>query len=147
MSDSTQRLLDSIAYVAWHGQKLQLREPGRALVVQPDRADLHNYVGTTHAGAIYTLAETAAGVAADSVAATMGGFVLLAAAELRHTRRAQGTPEAEARLESTADVEALAREYVDSGRGRLSVGVHVRDAGGEAVFDGTFHYAIRKRTR
>lgn len=147
MIQEAQRLLDSIAYVAWHGQQLRLLESGRAVVLQPDRADLHNYVGTAHAGAIYTLAETAAGVAADSVAAPLGGFILLSAAEARYTRRAEGALEAEARRDAAADTAALAREFADSGRGRLAIEVVVRDPGGEVVFEGTFRYAIRRRTR
>lgn len=145
--NDTQRLLDSIAYVAWHGQRLRLQEPGRVVVAQADRADLHNYVGTVHAGALYTLAETAAGVAADGIAAPMGGFILLSAAEARYTRRAEGALEAEARLDAAADTAALAREFADSGRGRLAIEVVVRDPGGEVVFEGTFRYAIRRRTR
>lgn len=144
---ATQALLDSIAYVAWHGQVLRANEPGRAVVTQPDRADLRNYVGTVHAGAIFTLAETAAGVAADSIAAPMGGFILLSAAEQRYTRRATGALTAEARVDPATDHAALAVDFAASGRGALTVAATVRDSSGEGVFDGTFHYAMRKRTR
>lgn len=144
---ATQALLDSIAYVAWHGQVLRAEEPGLAVVTQPDRADLANYVGTVHAGAIFTLAETAAGVAANSIAAPMGGFILLSAAEQRYTRRAEGALTAEARLDPATDGAALAADFAASGRGALAVAVAVRDGDGEDVFDGTFHYAMRKRTR
>ncbi|GIK82925.1 MAG: DUF4442 domain-containing protein [Alphaproteobacteria bacterium] len=144
---ATRALLDSITYVAWHGQVLRADEPGRAVVTQPDRADLRNYVGTVHAGAIFTLAETAAGVAADSIAAPMGGFILLSAAEQRYTRRATGALTAEARVDPATDHAALAVDFAASGRGALTVAATVRDSSGEGVFDGTFHYAMRKRTR
>ncbi|MCL4745539.1 MAG: PaaI family thioesterase [Burkholderiaceae bacterium] len=144
MSDK-QALLDSIAYVAWHRQELRVEEPGRAVVVQPDRADLRNYFGTVHAGAIYTLAETAAGVVADGVARPLGGFILLGAAELRYTRRAEGALEAAARIDPGTDGAALAREFAGAGRGALAVAVAIRDPGGETVFEGTFHYAMRRR--
>ncbi|NLZ42403.1 MAG: DUF4442 domain-containing protein, partial [Comamonadaceae bacterium] len=113
--------------------------------VQGDRADLRNYAGTAHAGAIYTLAETAAGVAADQLAAPWGGFILLASAQVRYTRRAQGTLAAEARLDPAADIGALREEFARSGRGALVVTVTVRDPGGEAVLEGSFDYAIRRR--
>jgi len=145
--NKTQALLDSIAYVAWHGQRLRVQEPGCVVVAQPDRGDLHNYVGTTHAGAIYTLAETAAGVAADGVASPLGGFILLGAAQVRYTRRAEGALEAEARLDAAADPAALARAFAADGRGSLVVVVTVRDAQGSAVFEGTFHYALRRRSQ
>lgn len=147
MSAATQDLLNSIAYVAWHGQVLRAEEPGLAVVTQPDRADLANYVETVHAGAIFTLAETAGGVAADSVASAMGGFVLLGGAEMRYTRRAKGAFTAEARLDPASDRTALAADFAASGRGALTVAIAVRDGDGEAVFDGTFHYAMHKRTR
>lgn len=140
-----QAVLDSIAYIAWHGQKIEREEAGRVVVAQPDRPDLHNYAGTTHAGALYTLAETAAGVAADGLAAPLGGFILLAAAQVRYTRRAEGALAAEARLAAAADAAALREEFARNGRATLMVGVTVRDPAGEAVFDGSFRYAIRRR--
>lgn len=142
---ATQAVLDSIAYIAWHGQKIEREEAGRVVVTQPDRPDLHNYAGTTHAGALYTLAETAAGVAADGLAAPLGGFILLAAAQVRYTRRAEGALAAEARLAAAADAAALREEFARNGRATLMVGVTVRDPAGEAVFDGSFRYAIRRR--
>jgi len=141
----TQTLLDSIAYIAWHGQRIELDEPGRVIVSQSDRTDLHNYAGTAHAGAIYTLAETAAGVAADQLAAPWGGFILLAAAQVRYTRRAEGALAAEARLARGTDAAALAAEFARSGRGALTVAATVRDPNGEPVLEGSFDYAIRRR--
>lgn len=142
-----QAVLDSIAYIAWHGQKIEREEAGRVVVTQPDRPDLHNYAGTTHAGALYTLAETAAGVAADGLAAPLGGFILLAAAQVRYTRRAEGALAAEARLAATTDAGALRDEFAASGRGALALDVTVRDAQGESVLEGRFDYAIRRRKR
>lgn len=146
MSD-TQSVLDAIAYVAWHGHRIRIEEQGRVVVAQPYRAELRNYAGTTHAGALYTLAETAAGVTADGIAAPLGGFVLLAAAQVRYTRRAEGTFEAEARFDEHTDTAALAAEFAASGRGAVEVHVAIRDAGGQLVFQGGFQYAMRRRTR
>ncbi len=142
----TQSVLDAIAYVAWHGHRIRIERPGRVVVEQPDRAELRNYVGTTHAGALYTLAETAAGVVADGMAAPLGGFILLAAATVHYTRRAEGALEAEARFGPAADTAALAAEFSASGRGALTVDVVIRDAGGQSVFEGSFQYAMRRRT-
>nr|BFE83290.1 hypothetical protein GCM10020093_058910 [Planobispora longispora] len=38
-------------------------EPGFAVCRMPDRADLHNHLGGPHAGALFTLAESASGAA------------------------------------------------------------------------------------
>lgn len=143
----TRAVLASIAYVAWHGHELRFEESDRVVVAQPDRPDLHNYVGTVHAGAIYTLAETAAGVAADGVARPLGGFILLSGAEVRYTRRAEGALEAEARLDPAIDRAALARDFAAGGRAALDVAVTIRDPGGAAVFEGTYHYAMRRRSQ
>ena len=70
---------------------------------------------------------------------------MLGAAELRYTRRAAGTLEAEARLDPGIDSEALVRDFTAAGRGALAVAVVIRDPGGETVFEGTFHYAMRRR--
>lgn len=142
---TTQALLDSIAYIGWHRQRIEQQEPGHVVVTQDDRAELHNYAGTAHAGAIYTLAETAAGVAADQLVAPWGGFILLAAAQVRYTRRAQGTLTAEARLAPATDAAALRSAFAAGGRGALAVDVTVRDPQREPVFEGRFDYAIRRR--
>ncbi len=147
MSGGTQGVLDAIAYVAWHAHKIELEEPGHVVVAQPDRPDLHNYAGTVHAGALYTLAETAAGVAADGLAAPLDGFILLAAAQVRYTRRAEGSLVADARLDAATNAAALAEEFERSGRGAVTVSVSVRDPAGEPVFEGSFQYAIRRRKR
>lgn len=142
---ATQAQLDAIAYIAWHGHRVLAEGNGRALVSQADRPDLHNYAGTGHAGALYTLAETAAGIAADGVARPMGGFILLAAAQVRYTRRAVGDLQAEALLDPAIDQQALAREFEASGKGRARVAVTIRDPEREPVFEGQFDYAIRRR--
>lgn len=144
MSD-TQSLLDSIAYVAWHGHKVIEQNAGCVTIAQPARDDLLNYVGAAHAGATYTLAETAAGVAADSVAQPLGAFILLRGAEVKYTRRAVGELVASAHADESARREA-ARGFSENGRADLSVAVVIYDSGEHAVFEGAFHYALRART-
>lgn len=142
---ATQAQLDSIAYIAWHDHRVLVEESGHVIVGQADRPDLRNYAGSGHAGALYTLAETAAGITADGVARPMGGFILLAAAQVRYTRRAVGDLQAEAVLDPAIDRQALAREFEASGKGRARVAVTIRDPDHEAVFEGHFDYAIRRR--
>lgn len=144
MSD-IQTLLDSIAYVAWHGHKVIDKGAYWVKIAQPARDDLLNYVGAAHAGAMYTLAETAGGVAADSIARPLGAFILLRSAEVNYTRRPSGALVALARTEELTRAEA-ARRFSENGRADISVGVVIHDTDNQPVFDGKFHYALRPRT-
>ncbi len=145
MNAATQDLLDSIAYVAWHGHKVVDEGEGFVAIAQQARKNLLNYVGAAHAGAIYTLAETAAGVAADSVARPLGGFILLRGAEVNYTRRAAGALVARAEADESARRETAER-FADNGRADLSVAVVIYDSDERPVFEGAFHYALRART-
>ena len=61
-----QEVLARIPYVAHHHLEVEA-EPGCVQVRLPPRPELTNHVGIFHAGALYTAAETAAGVAAWGV--------------------------------------------------------------------------------
>ncbi|GMV00667.1 MAG: hypothetical protein AMXMBFR52_03230 [Burkholderiales bacterium] len=142
MNPTTQQTLDSIAYVAWHGHELVEECSDRVMVAQPGKADLLNYVGTVHAGALFTLAETAGGVLADRRARPLGCFILLRSATIHYLRRATG------RLAATAGVDAEAAAACEPRPGTtdpmdLRVRVRIHDASDQAVFDGQFHYVMR----
>jgi len=141
---TTQEVLDEIAYVAWHDIRIIEESVGKVAVSLPARDDLLNYMGTGHAGAIFTLAETAAGVAADSIAQTLGAFILLHQATVKYTRRAQGELTATGKA-IDATLENARAAFAQNGRADLSIGAVVHDAEGEPVFEGTFDYALRAR--
>lgn len=144
MTADIQELLDSIAYVAWHGCNVTGQSADCVTISQTTREDMLNYVGAAHAGAVHTLAETAAGVAADNVARPLGAFILLRGAEMKYTRRASGELLANARTDEPSR-RATANRFGDEGRADLSVVVEVCDSEGHAVFEGAFHYALRPR--
>lgn len=103
-----------------------------------------NHVGTLHAGALFTTAETAAGIAAWRVVPDDRAAVLLRGATVRYTRRAESDVVAIARVEPARA--ATAREAFDAaGRADVVVAIHMTDARGEPVFDATFDYALRPR--
>lgn len=141
---STQGTLDAIAYVAWHGIRVLDEAPGRVRLSLPAREDLLNFVGSGHAGALFTLAETAAGVAADSVARTLDAFILLKGATVRYTRRASGELAATGEASAQA-VEAAKNSFAGTRRADLAVRVVIHDPAGEAVFEGMFDYALRPK--
>ncbi len=140
-----QETLNNIEYVLWHD--IRVVDEGldnKVTMVLPAREDLLNYVGTGHAGAIYTLAETAAGVTADGIAQSMDGFILLRGAEVRYTKRAVGE------LTATGEVDAgLADQtrklFTESARADMAVLVDITDSEKNSVFQGTFNYALRPR--
>lgn len=141
---STQDTLNAIGYVAWHDIQVVDESIGRTSVVLPARDDLLNYVGTAHAGALFTLAETAAGVAADSMAQALNAFILLKQAKVNYTRRAAGALSATGEADADASRRAQ-RSFSEDGRADLPIEVVIRDGEGNSVFSGTFDYALRLR--
>jgi uncharacterized protein (TIGR00369 family) len=109
----------------------------------PFRREITNYVGTVHAGALFTLAETAAGVAATAVVPDGRAFVLLRSVTVRYTRRAESDLVAMARVPG----EGAAKSRVDfdaGGRADALVPVTITDADGAPVFEVSFDYALRQ---
>jgi len=86
---------------------------GEAVVRLPERPELTNHVGTQHAGALFTVAETASGAAfVGAFAARLGDVTPLArAAEIDYELPARGEVTATARL-GIGSAEAL--EKLDS---------------------------------
>src|SRR5215469_8279746 len=82
---------------------------GEATVVLPRRPELNNHVGSQHAGALFTAAETASGAAfVGAFAVRMGDVTPLArSAEIAYVKVARGPVEAKAKLGVPAG-EALA---------------------------------------
>jgi len=103
-----------------------------------------NYIGTTHAGALFTLAEAAAGIAAHRLVEELGGIVLLKEATVRFARRAESDLTATASLAPQEAAPARAA-FERERRAEASVKVAVADAGGNCVLEGSFVYALRPR--
>lgn len=144
MSGETAALLAKIPYLdPLHVAVVAEGEEG-VTVSAPFGPEVANYAGSFHAGALFTLAETAAGTAAHRLTADLGGFVLLRGATVRYTKRAVGAISATAKA-LPKDREALRRGFTDSGRADADVAVTITGPEG-LVFEGTFDYAMRRRT-
>lgn len=137
-------LLDGIPYLAPHCVSAAVADDGAVVVRMPFRPAVTNYVGIVHAGALFTLAETAAGVAANRLVEDLGGFVLLRGAEIRFTRRADSETTATARIAADA-AESSRADFSRAGRADARVTAIVTAADGAPVFEGTFDYALRPR--
>ncbi|MBG0832125.1 DUF4442 domain-containing protein [Planomonospora sp. ID67723] len=118
-------------------------EPGFALCRMPDRADLHNHLGGPHAGALFTLAESASGAA---MLATFGDQLsratpLAVDAAIRYVKLAMGEVVAEARLRASRE-EVVAG--LDAGeRPEFDVTVEIRTADGTPVSEMTVAWTLR----
>jgi uncharacterized protein (TIGR00369 family) len=116
---------------------------GEAAVRLPERAELTNHVGSQHAGALFTVAETASG------AAFVGAFVerlgevtpLARSAEISYEKIAKGPIEASARLGVPA-TEALATLDAE-GKVEFPCEIELTDGSGTRVATATVNWHVR----
>lgn len=99
----------AVPFVGHLGVEVTSISEGEATAILPDRGELFNHVGSQHAGALFTVAETASGAAfVGAFAERMGELTPLArSAEISYEKIANGTITATARLGVPAE-EALA---------------------------------------
>jgi uncharacterized protein (TIGR00369 family) len=116
---------------------------GEATVVLPDRPELKNHVGSQHAGALFTAAETASGAAfVGAFAERMGDVTPLArSAEIAYEKIANGPITATATLGVDA-AEALAALDAD-GKVEFPCEVELSDGDGQRVATATVHWHVR----
>jgi uncharacterized protein (TIGR00369 family) len=133
----------AVPYIGHMGIEVTAMEEGAATALLPDRPELHNHVGSQHAGALFGVAETASGAAfVGAFAARMGDVTPLArSAEIAYLKVARGPIEARAKLGMPA-AEALAALDAD-GRVDFAVEVEMTDAEGTAVATATVNWNVR----
>jgi len=136
-------VLDRIPYLAPHELEVTAARDGVS-VRMPLAPGLTNHVGILHAGALYTAAETAAGVAAWGVVGGDRAYVLLRDSSVRFTRRAETEGVATAAVDPEA-ARAATSAFAASGRADVAAEVVIVDATGEPVFEGEYNYALRPR--
>jgi uncharacterized protein (TIGR00369 family) len=116
---------------------------GEATVVLPDRPELKNHVGSQHAGALFTAAETASGAAfVGAFAERMGDVTPLArSAEIAYEKIASGAITAAATLGVDA-AEALTTLDAE-GKVEFPCEVELTDGDGQRVATATVHWHVR----
>lgn len=117
--------------------------PGEATVLLPRKQHLTNHVGSQHAGALFTLAETASGAAfVGAFAIRMGDVTPLARrAEIDYLKIATGVITASAKLGIDA-ADALATLDAE-GRVEFPCLVELRDTASELVATATVEWHVR----
>src|SRR6201986_4912322 len=90
----------AVPYISHMGIEVTELSEGEATALLPDRPELHNHVGSQHAGALFGVAETASGAAfVGAFAARMGDLTPLArSAEIAYLKVTRGPIEARATL-------------------------------------------------
>lgn len=138
-----QGLTQAVPFAGHLGLEITEVGAGEATVRLPERPELCNHVGSQHAGALYTAAETASGAAfVGAFAERMGDVTPLArSAEIDYVKIAKGPIEARAKLGVPA-AEALATLDAE-GKVEFPCEVELVDGGGAPVANATVRWYVR----
>ena len=140
-----QQMMDTLPFVRLLGISIDDIGAGTSRVSMPDDPKLHNHLGTQHAGALFTLAETASG------AAMAGGFAELilglrpVAKESRiaYQKLARGATRAEGRV--PGDLAALKAQLAQDGKVAFPVAVDIFDAEGTLAAQVTVDWYLSQK--
>lgn len=136
------QMLAAIPYLEPHGLEVMEKTDDHIVVKMPFGKALTNHVGTLHASALFTVAETAAGLHATSVIPGNRAIPLLRGATVNYTRRAEGDLTATA-IVKDGDSKRVLADFDANNRADVDIEVDVVDNENETVFKGTFDYAMR----
>jgi len=138
-----QGMTQAVPFAGHLGLQITSVAEGSSVVVLPERPELTNHVGSQHAGALFTLAETASGAAfVGAFAERLGEVTPLArSAEISYEKIAKGPIEANATLGVPA-AEALATLDVE-GKVEFPCEVKLADGSGTQVATATVHWHVR----
>jgi len=138
-----QGMTQAVPFAGHLGVEITKVAAGEATVVLPERDELKNHVGSQHAGALFTLAETASGAAfVGAFAERMGDVTPLArSAEIAYEKIARGPITAQASLGIDKD-EALA-SLDREGKVEFPCRVVLSDADGTQVATATVNWHVR----
>lgn len=133
----------AVPFAGFLGLEITEVGAGEATVVLPRRPELNNHVGSQHAGALFTAAETASGAAfVGAFAVRMGDVTPLArSAEIDYVKIANGAITAVAKLGIDA-AEALATLDAE-GKVEFPCEVELSDRDGNRVATATVYWHVR----
>jgi uncharacterized protein (TIGR00369 family) len=133
----------AVPFAGYLGLEITRVGEGEAAVRLPDRVELTNHVGSQHAGALFTVAETASGAAfVGAFAERLGEVTPLARqAEITYEKIAKGPIEATATLGIAKD-DALATLDAD-GKVEFPCEVALTDESGNQVATATIRWHVR----
>jgi uncharacterized protein (TIGR00369 family) len=138
-----QGMTQAVPFAGHLGLDITSVAEGEAVVRLPDRPELTNHVGSQHAGALFTVAETASGAAfVGAFAERLGEVTPLARqAEITYEKIAKGPIDATAKLGTPKD-EALATLDAD-GKVEFPCEVTLADESGLQIATATIRWHVR----
>ncbi|MEZ0074491.1 DUF4442 domain-containing protein [Planotetraspora sp. GP83] len=136
-------MLDSVPFARLLGISFDSVGSGTAVARMPDRADLHNHVGGPHAGALFSLAESASGAAMLSAFGDQlsRAVPLATVAQIRYLKLAKGEVTASATLR--ADRAAVVAQLDEGKRPEFDVAIDIRNSEGVVVSEMTVSWTLR----
>lgn len=138
-----QGMTQAVPFAGFLGVEVTSLAAGEAVALLPERDELKNHVGSQHAGALFTAAETASGAAfVGAFAERMGDVTPLARnAEISYEKIAKGPIEAKATLGVPAE-EALATLDAE-GKVVFPCQIELTDSSGQRVATATVQWHVR----
>src|SRR6188472_1754472 len=139
-------MTQAVPFAGYLGLEVTSITAGEAVALLPERSELTNHVGSQHAGALFTVAETASGGAfVGAFAERLGEVTPLArSAEISYEKIAKGPIEATAKLGEPA-AEALATLDAE-GKVEFPCEVELADGDGAQVATATVDRPVRLNT-
>jgi len=136
-------MTQAVPFAGHLGLKITSVAVGEAVVVLPERQELTNHVGSQHAGALFTVAETASGAAfVGAFAERLGEVTPLARnAEISYEKIAKGPIEASAKL--GVDPAAALATLDNQGKVVFPCEVELNDADGQRVATAVIQWHVR----
>ena len=134
----------AVPFAGFLGIEYDEVKPGHAVLRLRDDPAKHNHIGTLHAGALFSLAESASGLCVTAaIAERLSGVTPLAArAEITYRKVARGDVTATARIESP--VEEILATLDEAGKVKFPVNVDLADESGGVCATVTVDWHLRK---
>lgn len=140
-----QQMMDTLPFVRLLGISIDDIGAGTSRVSMPEDPKLNNHLGTQHAGALFTLAETASG------AAMAGGFAELIlglrpvakSSRIEYQKVARGATRAEGRV--PGDLAALKAQLAQDGKVAFPVAVDIFDSEGTLAVQVTVDWYLSQK--
>lgn len=140
-----QQMMDTLPFVRLLGISIDDIGAGTSRVSMPEDPRLNNHLGTQHAGALFTLAETASG------AAMAGGFAELILglrpvakeSRIQYQKLARGATRAEGRV--PGDLAALKAQLAQDGKVAFPVAVDIFDSEGTLAAQVTVDWYLSQK--
>lgn len=134
----------AVPFAGFLGIEYGAVEPGSAVLRLADDPAKHNHIGTLHAGALFSLAESASGLCMmATVAERLSGVTPLAAkAEITYRKVARGDVTATAR--TGTPVGEILGTLDEAGKVRFPVEVEIADESGEVCAEVTVDWHLRR---